>query len=242
MNWTDFIIAIRQGLIPSKKELVDGTTKVGDSKKLDGHGAEYFASAEAVKKNTLWETLTANFDLNIALGKYRQYSGAIVKTLLNLPPTTLSLSSCEIAVDWLPFSSNHLYGIQEVTISNSNGKEIWFRRKDEGNWSAWERIFTTAGGTVNGNLVVDHKANSAVETNIRVKNTLCELLLDASAGGNMGLWSGTHGKWILKTDQNGATILDGTATGNLPLGGGMLASAGYLNQLKLNRKGDCNKM
>jgi hypothetical protein len=43
MNWTDFIIAIKQGLIPSKKELVDGTTTVGNANKLGGKGAsEYF--------------------------------------------------------------------------------------------------------------------------------------------------------------------------------------------------------
>ena len=43
MNWTDFMIAIRRGLIPSKKELVDGTTKVGNADKLDGHDSGYFA-------------------------------------------------------------------------------------------------------------------------------------------------------------------------------------------------------
>lgn len=48
MNWTDFMIAIRQGLIPSKKELTDGTTKVGNADKLDGHDSEYFATAEGL--------------------------------------------------------------------------------------------------------------------------------------------------------------------------------------------------
>lgn len=78
MNWTDFMIAIRQGLIPSKKELVDGTTKVGDADKLDGHGAGYFVerTKETLTTSILEKALTLDNGMhNFVLAGYGNYLG-----------------------------------------------------------------------------------------------------------------------------------------------------------------------
>ena len=101
-----------------------------------------------------WTELTSGFDLNNALGRYRTQSGAIVKTLLNLPSSSLSLSSCEIIVEFVLATVDSSYGIQTAILSNSGKFEKWIRHKNSSTWGSWERVFTSSGGTLSGDVTI----------------------------------------------------------------------------------------
>ena len=141
------------------KGIEDGTTTVGNANKLGGKSASEYALAEQITNNSIWTKLTEGFDLNNALGKYRNHSGAVVYTLLNLPPTSLYLRSCEIAVEWFPSHPNNTYGEQVVTLTNGGAIEEFKRHKNGDTWGAWKQTATTAdlanylsksGGRING--------------------------------------------------------------------------------------------
>ena len=89
-----------------------------------------------------------------------------------------------------------------------------------------EYFFPKGGGEVNGNVVVDKKATSAAETLVKVVNTLGGVGLIISDGGNHGIWSNVHNKWLLKSELNGYTVVDAVASGNLPLTGGTVTKNG----------------
>ena len=124
--------------------IINGTTPVGNANKLGGKSASEYALAEQITNNSIWTKLTEGFDLNNALGKYRNHSGAVVDTLLNLPPTSLYLRSCEIAVEWFPSHPNNTYGEQVVTLTNGGAIEEFKRHKNGDTWGAWKQTATTA--------------------------------------------------------------------------------------------------
>ena len=126
------------------EKIIDGTTPVGNALKLGGKGASEYALAEQIKNNSLWTALTSGFDLNNALGKYRADYGGITGTLLNLPPTSLSASRCEIVVDWTPADAKNLYGIQTAIMTVDSTMEVWKRKKNNATWSEWKQTATTA--------------------------------------------------------------------------------------------------
>lgn len=127
------------------EKIINGTTTVGNANKLGDKDASEYALAEQIKNNSIWTQLTIGFDLNNALGKYRTHSGAITTTLLNLPPTSLQMSGCEILLYWLPANDTNVYGIQIVILSFNGKKEIWVRHKAGANsFGEWEELATTA--------------------------------------------------------------------------------------------------
>lgn len=129
------------------KALLDGTAKVGkakDAEQLGGKGANEYALAQQIKDNSIWNELTEGFDLNNAFGKYRTTSGALIGTLLNLPPT-LTVVNIELSVEWIPFIDNSKYGMQVLNARTREESHIYFRTLYGGTtWNQWKELATTA--------------------------------------------------------------------------------------------------
>lgn len=209
-----------EGIDGKLKEFEDGTTPVGNANKLGGKGASEYALAEQIKNNTICTSLTSGFDLNNAYGKYRTHTGSIVNTLLNLPPTSLNLQSCEIIVEWIPSHQENRYGKQVVTLSNGGVIEEFERAKNGDTWGAWKQTATTAdlanylplsGGKLNAPTNVPLELQSGSDNTCAIKY----IGVNGVALGFLGL--GTEGQGLLynKDGQEVGTLLH---TGNKPSG------------------------
>ena len=99
-------------------------------------------NAEAITElnsNMTYTDLTEGFDLNNALGKYRAYSSSIFPTLSNLPS---GVTSGEIAINWVPITSNNNYGMQ--LLFRGSADVIYFRSKMMNTWTKWKVMNSTA--------------------------------------------------------------------------------------------------
>lgn len=131
------------------KALLDGTAKVGkakDAEQLGGKGASEHALAQQIKDNSIWNELTEGFDLNNALGKYRTASGAIIKTLLNLPS---AWTSGELSVEYTPFNTANNYGVQTLIYKSSANISVYQRAKKSSEWGDWLAPFATTADIAN---------------------------------------------------------------------------------------------
>ena len=82
-----------------------------------------------------------NFDLNDALGRYRQHDEQIIRTFKNLPKYEKFVG--EITIEWFDAGNNdNRYGMQIMrhTIINSQS-EILFRSKYVDKWSEWIKLY-----------------------------------------------------------------------------------------------------
>ena len=208
VTYIDFDSATETGeLIPINADL------------LDGHGAEYFYQLFAPTT-----AIPSGADLNtyLTVGTFGIESATIAQSLLNRP-------SALIRGGKLVVENTHNKNNFYQTIYSSDG--VFRRYVSSGTFNNWETIFTTAGGTINGNLYVKKFFEVTVDgadlVTCSVKNGLHNIYLHVSDLGNAGLYDVTFGKWLLKSDPNGITTFNGTASGNLPLnGGGTVSKAG----------------
>lgn len=210
MNWTDFIIAIKRGLIPSKKELVDGTTQVGNAKTLDGHGAEDFFPKSG-------GDIKGNISLVSESAEYRSYR------LIN--------SNRDI---FIRIRNDGEFQILDVTggttkvilASGVNGANA-FSGTASGN------LPLTGGGTIDGNVNV--LSNGEVVRNLRVGNALRTLDIGVNTVGGGYINDVTNNEPLCEFLADGRVFFHGTSTENLPLSGGTLAD-NYFAPLGLTNK------
>lgn len=78
-----------------------------------------------------------------------------------------------------------------------------------------------SGGTINGNVMVSKNGAGLVSVEDTANGRQIGLL---TSGGKCGLYDYTNSKWIVENTASGTNTFNGTATGNLPLTGGTVAS------------------
>lgn len=202
--------------------IVDGTTQVGNAKTLDGHGAEYFAPLSYFAKRQLTKNVLYTED---EINAYYD----------NLHTDALNVSVYE---DWISNSTNHsvlgsgqfyvwgartseLYGWQK-TVRYGDRLLQYERAIYNGVWSEWTQVFTTAGGTVNGDVVCYKESNSLLY--IALKNALKQINVEVQQGGIFCLRDATNSKDIINSTADGTNTFNGVASGNVPLTGGKVTA------------------
>ena len=84
--------------------------------------------------------------------------------------------------------------------------------------SELENYLPKTGGTVNGNIIADGGENGIY---MSAQNNLAEIRLFTTSAGDGGVYDMKHSKWIAKSDTNGNVTVNGTASGNIPISGGV---------------------
>ena len=214
----------------------NGSVMAKNAKTLDGHGAEYFASAEAVnKKSTLDAKLLNTSILEEALsiqtnGVHEYILGGTDYTADDIPSTgAYAYGNATVKVR---------YNFREVILWGATGQAPIFNAYSAGAWSGWKTLATRddlanylpkTGGELSGTLSVKallevvNTYNNPVRHS--VKNNSHSVSVHVSDAGNGGLFDDTHNKWLVKSDASGNVTLNGTASGNLPKTTGYIESA-----------------
>lgn len=220
MNWTDFMIAIRQGLIPSKKELVDGTTKVGNADKLDGHDAEYFAplsriNGDYLTTSILEKALTAPLGISeYKLGGDGYNGGDLPHYAWTYATAIVYKRAANSIVVML------VCELYDRTLINRYGGTTWTGWVESANTADLANYLPKTGGNVRGNINL--LEDNAAERALRIANAVGTIDMLVTGGGSKGLYDRTTDKWIVRSDNDGGVNFYGTASGNFPLTGGNL--------------------
>ena len=204
----------------------NGEVAAKNAKTLDGHGAEYFAKISdfanrQLEKNvfsteseidTFYDTLHTNaLDCSV-------YEGWISH---NVSHSVLGGGHFYV---W-GAKTNRLYGWQKAT-SYADGVTLaqYERSMFNGVWGKWTKEFTTAGGTINGDVIIG-KESDEVARNFVLRNKNRSILIQALANGDFRIYDNTRGAQVLKLGLDGTNTFNGTASGNLPLTGGTVENA-----------------
>ena len=198
----------------------NGTVVAKNAKQLDGHGAEYFVDRGEVLNTSILEKA-----LTVAEGV-----------------THFRLGRGNYTGDDLP-STQYAYGMATVYRSSANGTTValWCGRyklplainqHNGTSWLGWDTVFTTDGGTINGNVV-----QSVGNDNLfrEMQNTNRHLKLTLHKDGSYYLYDQTNGKIIYRFNLDGTNTFNGTASGNLPLTGGKAQSTELGGALTIRR-------
>lgn len=87
-------------------------------------------------RDIAYKELTAGFDLNDALGRYRASTGSVLSSLLHKPATIVG---GEIVIDWYPARNDNTYGSQVLQHIYPDILAIYTRGYRSGTWSDWKR-------------------------------------------------------------------------------------------------------
>ena len=196
----------------------NGSVAAKNAKQLDGHEADYFAiKGEPLEKTPLLEkalTLSNGTHEFVLEGGY--YTGG------DLPNVNYSYGTATVKVRSSKDIVVILWG-----RTGSYYPQINFYNGTE--WSGWIGLFTTAGGTIDGYLVVNDGdvriiTDEAVQRYLRLKNANRRLDLIVNAGGSAQLRDETNSKNIIESKLDGTNTFNGHSSEDLPLNGGMLQS------------------
>lgn len=180
-----------------------------DAETLQGHGAEFFASSEILNENILEKSLT----LNVGVHNYHLGNNYPTSTLPNVNYVWGS-ASVFVRSKGSPFVI--LWGIKTPSINCPPT----FNYYNGAEWSGWNDLFTTAGGTVNGN--VRAVSEIAEARHFVVGNSLRKLSFGVRADGSAYIYDDTKWSIILDipSDATKTKTFYGVASGNVPLNGG----------------------
>lgn len=91
-------------------------------------------------------------------------------------------------------------------------------------------VLPLTGGIVNGNVTV--KANDTSQRIHALQNSVRRVFQTIGTSGNYNLYDNTNNKAIIVSTADGTNTFDGTASGNLPLNGGMLTGNLYFKKVE----------
>ena len=185
------------------EEIIKGTKKVGNAKTLDGHGAEYFASSEILNENILEKSLT----LNVGVHNYHLGNNYPTSTLPNVNYVWGS-ATVFIRSKGSPFVI--LWGIKAPSINCPPT----FNYYNGAEWSGWNDLFTTAGGTVTGDITQQTEGKRVMHN---LKNDKRRVYQEITTDGTYYLFDDTNKTSIIRSELDGTARFVGTASGNLPL-------------------------
>jgi hypothetical protein len=209
------------------EKIVNGTTTVGNANKLGGKGAEEWqadlkqVTGTEITKSILQQALDVSEGVynytHIGGGSYPASDLPSVNYAYS-PATIIKRSSADIVVIlWGRKSGGYTY----PTAINIYG--------DSG-WNGWKTLATTAdlanylplsGGTLSGVVTQTTKGDYA---SYRLKNSTGTIDSEFMLHGQMGsgIFNNLTEKWVMRTNLDGTSVFNGTASGNLPLSGGRL--------------------
>ena len=85
-----------------------------------------------------YEKMPNGFDLNIAFGRYRSSTNAIMASLLHKPS---NYQAGEATVDWYPADVGNKWGLQVFRRTTyAAPPDIWIRSYSAGDWQYWYRV------------------------------------------------------------------------------------------------------
>ena len=148
MNWTDFIIAIRQGLIPSKKELEANYAPLS------------LLTAQKMPTGT---------DLNTCIDVGVYYFDGVATNYVNTPSSTAHNGIMVVR----NYGTNRI--VQEYISYNTGVAYTRVGTKDD--LKPWRELFTTDGGTVKGNVTVNTTEDSYRTINLQNATRALEFAL-----------------------------------------------------------------
>ncbi len=253
MNWTDFMIAIKRGLIPSKQDL----EAVQTTSKANLTTAGWYRVAEYVSTDTSAKGGQGNSCTLVIKRGYVNYVSEYYKIALNSIfdnqrfKVNESLASKQLFTKVrYTYSGNTAYlevfytedARNNCTFTISNGNDYYFTWKAITPTLTQENVsgvtvvttydipanvspFTTEGGTVNGHVrAASEKAESRYMV---VKNALRTLSFGVRADGSGYLYDDTNAVEVISfpSDASKVRTFQGVATRNLPLDGGGTVSA-----------------
>ena len=194
------------------QSIIDGTTPVGDSNKLGGKEASEYALAEELGYFNNWNTLPADTYTSIddiPRGAW-SISTTVCKTITNMPPE-YSNGVCFLIRG---FVSDNAFGI----MFNPHSENAWIRMR-YGTKYTWKTLFTTNGGTIDGNVTIG--SSEVVNRLLYLQNALRSVYQKVDTDGTYQLYDKTNSKPIITSSADGKTNnFNGAASGNLPLDGG----------------------
>ena len=201
---------------------------VGNANQLDGHDADYFATAESVEalKNGTTPAGKAE-DSNKLGGHGADYffpkSGGIING-------SISVKSEEV-INIYSYIRNAVRNVFQYINANggytlyddTNKKSILESRADGTNIfnGVANGNLPLTGGTIEGDLLL--KSSEAKQVEHRLKNTVRNIGLVIRSNGSATLYDTTNNKSILDSTADGTNTFNGTASGNLPITGGTVS-------------------
>lgn len=179
-----------------------------DAKTLEGHGAEYFATAEAMGHGDRLTTSILEKALTLGAGVYN-----------------FSLDRGNYTGDDLP-NKYYAYGMASVyrsTTTKGTTVILWggqydlpiaVNMHDGTNWFGWDTLFTSAGGTIDGN--VTFATEEALTRYLRLKNSKRQITHQIGEDGSYRLNDNTNGgNSIISSTPTGTNTFNGTASKNV---------------------------
>ncbi len=202
--------------------IIDGTTKVGNAKTLDGHEAEYFAKKEELTKRGLsynsisskseLENLLNDFSANIADDVFYEFEVNTGNYDYPLNNGTYYINGIKI---------NSLYEIQTAKRYLSDRVEVRRRSKYNGTWSNWIADSTVLDLAnylpLSGDIPLPRNVNVGSTTTNHVVwmgflNTVRNLSWQLLTDGTFRLSDNTNGNAPIVFGANGTNTFNGTAT------------------------------
>lgn len=189
-----------------------------DAKTLEGHGAEYFASASGLKQvNGSNELRTSVLEKAVSLSNgvhEYTFSGA-------------SYSGNDLPKDGYQYGSATIYkrgsNSIAVVLYGTNGTPYPSINYYNGTaWIGWielnlAKYLPLIGGIVDGDITL--ASTNAVARRLIVKNSKRRIDLEVGPDGVGYLFDSTNGKAIIQSSLDGTNAINGTASGNLALNG-----------------------
>lgn len=185
-----------------------------DAETLGGKKASYFAPLESIgyfEKTVLMSASTTKIE-SLGQGVYRF---APVNAKLTDLPSGVNASASN--VHFLVVMENSAQKVYILTETLSG--KAWIG-KTYGSGITWKEVFTTNGGTVNGNI--EAVANAGEQIAFILDNDTRRVALVVRANGDISLMDSTNSKDILYSLVNGKTVFNGTSVdaNNLNVYGG----------------------
>ena len=172
-----------------------------NASKLDGHEAEYFFPKSG---GEVQSTAVSPIRVNNTGGNAKTLFGFLNNGVLQ---------------GYLGFK-----GVEKPFYQNTTGGE--YDLLHTGNMTS--HVLPLTGGYARGAIGVNKADNT--EATVRAGNTLGIIELLVSSSGRRGLYDRTNGAWLCDITADGTNTFNGTASGNLPLSGGILAGNLYFKK------------
>lgn len=197
----------------------NGDAVAKNAKTLDGHGAEYFAPLSRV----IPQNVPNGTDLNTCIKTGVYFLNGVATNFTNVPNS--EAHNGIIIVNTFNEEGANAERIVQLYFSPNQNK-AYFRTSlgSVTSWKPWQEVFTTGGGTVNGDVTVstDKDGNRIFTLSNGTKN----IRFAVYAGGAFRIKDMTNDKEIILNNADGTNTFNGTASGNLPLSGGVIKSTG----------------